>query len=186
MNILGYSIAAQLQRQSTDAVTELVLRCCVYWPNRLGWRQKVLQPPSMFMLLSWWCPLGHDKRHLPAIQNFHCGSIDTNFDPPQFPLDSTFKAALYTVTVFNGITEASHPPCTCLTLWMRSWRMIVYIYYITAAGNSCSTQLGTSCQSNRYGTENEDGTARPSRTKSHLLGHSPPAIQAGRRVGPAL
>jgi hypothetical protein len=23
--------------------------------------------------------------------DFHCGSIDTNFDPPQFPLDSTFK-----------------------------------------------------------------------------------------------
>jgi hypothetical protein len=62
MNLLGYSDAAQLQRRSTDAVTELVLRCCDYWPNRLGWRQKVLQPPSMFMLLSWWCPLGHDKR----------------------------------------------------------------------------------------------------------------------------
>ncbi len=70
MNILGYSDAAQLQRRSTDTVTELVLRWCVYWPNRLGWRQKVLQPPSMFMLLSWWCPLGHDKRHLPAIQIF--------------------------------------------------------------------------------------------------------------------
>jgi hypothetical protein len=22
---------------------------------------------------------------------YPCGSIDTNFDPPQFPLDSTFK-----------------------------------------------------------------------------------------------
>ncbi len=69
-NILGYSDTAQLQRRSTDAVKELVLRCCVYWPNRLGWRQKVIQPPSMFMLISWWCPLGHDKRHLPAIQIF--------------------------------------------------------------------------------------------------------------------
>ncbi len=28
--------------RSADALTELVLRCCVYWPNRLGWRQKVL------------------------------------------------------------------------------------------------------------------------------------------------
>jgi hypothetical protein len=27
---------------------------------------------------------------------------------------------------------------------------------------------------------------RPSRTKSSLLGHSPPASQAGRHVGPAL
>jgi hypothetical protein len=67
-NILGYSNAAQLQRRSTDAATKLVLRCCVYWPNRLGWRQKVLHPPSTFMLLSCWCPLGHGKWYLPAIQ----------------------------------------------------------------------------------------------------------------------
>ncbi len=30
----------------------------------------ILQPPRMLMLLSWWCPLGHDKRHLPATQIF--------------------------------------------------------------------------------------------------------------------
>jgi hypothetical protein len=70
LNILGYSDAAQLQRRSTHAVTELVLRWSVHWPNRLGWRQKVLQPPSNFMFLSWWCPLGHGKRRLPAIQIF--------------------------------------------------------------------------------------------------------------------
>jgi hypothetical protein len=56
------------QRRCSDAVTELVLRCCVYWQNQLGCRQKVLQPPSTFMILSWWCPLGHGKWHLPAIQ----------------------------------------------------------------------------------------------------------------------
>ncbi len=67
-NILGYSDAAQLQRRNSYAVTELVLRWSVYWPNRLGWRQKVLQPSNTFMLLSWWCPLGHGKWHLPAIQ----------------------------------------------------------------------------------------------------------------------
>jgi hypothetical protein len=55
-------------RRCSDAVTELVLRFCVYWPNRLGWRQKVLQPPITFMILSWWCPLGQGKWHLPAIQ----------------------------------------------------------------------------------------------------------------------
>ncbi len=70
IHILGYSDALNLQRRSTAAVKELVLRCWVYWPNRLGWRQKVLQPPSMFMLLLWWCSLGHGKRHLPAIQIF--------------------------------------------------------------------------------------------------------------------
>ncbi len=66
--ILRHSDATQLQRRSTDAVTELVLRCCVYWRNRLGRRQKVRQPPITFKLLYWWCPLGHCKWHLPAIQ----------------------------------------------------------------------------------------------------------------------
>jgi hypothetical protein len=59
-------------------------------------------------------------------------------------------------------------------------------YNVTAAGDYISTQLGNSCQGNRYCTEKAGGTARPSRTKSHLLGHSPPASQAGRRVGQAL
>jgi hypothetical protein len=45
---------------------------------------------------------------------------------------------------------------------------------------------GSFCQGNRYGMEKKDGTARPSRTKSHLPGHSPPARQAGRRDGPNL
>ncbi len=67
-----------------------------------------------------------------------------------------------------------------------SWRTVVYIYYVTADGNSISSQLGSSCQGNRYGTEKAGGTARLSRTKSHLRRHSPPDSQAGRRVGPAL
>ncbi len=39
---------------------------------------------------------------------------------------------------------------------------------------------------NRYGTEKAGGTDCPSRTKLPLPGYSPPASQAGRRVGPAL
>jgi hypothetical protein len=35
------------------------------------------------------------------------------------------------------------------------------------------------------GTVQTGGTDRPSRTKSHLPGHSPPASLAGRCVGPA-
>ncbi len=70
--------------------------------------------------------------------------------------------------------------------WRSSWRMVEFIYYITAAGNSISAQLGSSCQGNRYGTEKAGGVARPSRTKSHLVGHSPLASQGGRRVGPSL
>ena len=45
---------------------KLLLRCCLYWPNRSGWRQKVIMPLRTFMLLSWWCPLGQSKGHLPA------------------------------------------------------------------------------------------------------------------------
>jgi hypothetical protein len=37
-----------------------------------------------------------------------------------------------------------------------------------------------------HGTENADGTVRPSRIKSHLPGHSPRASQRSRRVGPTL
>jgi hypothetical protein len=36
----------------------------------------------------------------------------------------------------------------------------------------------------RYGKAG--GTARPSRTKSRLPGHSPSVSQAGRRIGPDL
>ncbi len=54
--------------RSSDAVTELVQRCSVYWPNQLGWRQKVQKPLETFMILSWRCPLGHGKSHLTAIQ----------------------------------------------------------------------------------------------------------------------
>ncbi len=91
--ILGYTDAAQLQRWTSDAVMitadvltshfgihrilhsysvaaltvkELVLCFCIYRPNRLGWRQKVLKPLKKFMLLSWWCPLGQDKGNLLA------------------------------------------------------------------------------------------------------------------------
>jgi hypothetical protein len=39
---------------------------------------------------------------------------------------------------------------------------------------------------NRYSTEKTGSTARPSRSKSHLPGHSLPASHLGRRVGPAL
>ncbi len=54
-----------------------------------------------------------------------------------------------------------------------------------------SSQLGSPYQGDRYGTEKAGGTAYPSRTKSHLLGHSLLASQTegekvtgtGRRKG---
>ncbi len=69
--------------------------------------------------------------------------------------------------------------------WHSLWRMVVYIYYITAAVNSISSQLGSWRLGDLYGAEKAGGMARPSRTKSHPPDHSPPASQAGRRVGPA-
>jgi len=62
----------------------------------------------------------------------------------------------------------------------------VFIYYITTAENSISSQLGSSCQGGWYGTVKAGGTARSLHKKSHMPGHSPPAGKAGRRVGPAL
>ncbi len=55
------------------------------------------------------------------------------------------------------------------------------LYYETAAGNSISSQLGSSCQ----GTEGKGRPVHHVQT-SHLPGHSPAARQAGRRVDPAL
>ncbi len=137
---------------------------------------------------------------------------------------------------------------------VHAWWTVVYIYYITAAGNSSSSQLGNSCQGNRYGTLIKKKIkfstyirkfrveqlqshiwltaslymgkylrifflpphflgspssymtlkllhsefsyiwgnfyfllwARQSRTKLHLPGHSRPASQVGRCVGPVL
>ncbi len=45
----------------------------------------------------------------------------------------------------------------------------VHIHYITVAGNSISSQLGSSCLGFQYGTVKKGGTARPSRTKSHAV-----------------
>ncbi len=62
----------------------------------------------------------------------------------------------------------------------------MYIYYKTAAGKFhqlAAGQLLSSAADN--GMEKTGGTARLSRTKSHLLGHSPAASKAGRRVGSA-
>ncbi len=64
------------------------------------------------------------------------------------------------------------------------WLCNEYIYYITAAFQLAA--VGSSCQGYRYGTEKASSTARSSRTKKHLPGHSPPASRAGRRVEPAL
>ncbi len=59
-----------------------------------------------------------------------------------------------------------------------AWRVVVY--YTTAAGNSISSELGSSYQ----GKEKSGGTARPSQTKSRVT--LPPASQAGRRAVPVL
>ncbi len=85
-----------------------------------------------------------------------------------------------------GLLEYQAMPSLC-DVGHVGWLCNVYIYFITAAENSISSQLGSSCQGSRYGIVKAGGTSRPSRTKSHLPGHSPhPVSQAGRRIGPAL
>jgi len=45
--------------------------------------------------------------------------------------------------------------------------MVVYIYYITAAGNVINSHQGSCCQGSWYDTAKKAGMDRPSRTKSH-------------------
>ncbi len=70
--------------------------------------------------------------------------------------------------------------------WPSAWRMVAYIYYIKAAGNSIISQLGAASVRATGVVWRRQAVACPSRTKSHLPGHYPPASQASRRVGPAL
>jgi hypothetical protein len=72
-----------------------------------------------------------------------------------------------------SLRDVGHDGWLSAFLFNRSWNFHQFV-------------AGRSWQGNRYGTEKADSTARPSRTKSHLPGHSPPASQAVRRVGPAL
>jgi len=71
--------------------------------------------------------------------------------------------------------------------WCSLWRIVVYIYYITAAGNSINSQLGSSCQGKtvRYGKGRRYGPSitykiTPARSLS-----PPQASQVCRCVGPA-
>ncbi len=65
--------------------------------------------------------------------------------------------------------EIGEPVHACHS-WLQSWRMVVNIYYITAAGNAISSQLGSSCPGISYSTARQAETDRPSRTKSHPAG----------------
>jgi hypothetical protein len=59
------------------------------------------------------------------------------------------------------------------------------LQYTTAAGISSARSWADPTRATSYGMEKAGGTVCPSRTKLHLPGHSSPASQAGRRVGPA-
>jgi hypothetical protein len=92
-NILGLIDAAQLQRRSTDAVMipggvltphfGILRRCAAtasefrrcnqisptllsLLTQQVGMASKSSNALRTFMLLSWWCPLGQSKGHLPA------------------------------------------------------------------------------------------------------------------------
>jgi hypothetical protein len=48
-------------------------------------------------------------------------------------------------------------------------RMVVYISYITAAGNSISSQVGSFCQGNRCGTEKAGGIRPVHHVQNHTF-----------------
>ena len=81
-NILGYSDAAQLQRWSTDAVTELVLRCLCLLTQPVGMASKSTTAAKYIYDTLVMVSLGALKMTFAGKTVYPCGSIDTNFDPP--------------------------------------------------------------------------------------------------------
>ncbi len=74
--------------------------------------------------------------------------------PLSFPPPSTLHSHWESINDHNSRQERRHGstrvPGHAFLVWNSSWRMVVYIYNITAADNSISSQQG-----NRYGTQNQ-------------------------------
>jgi hypothetical protein len=66
--------------------------------------------------------------------------------------------------------------------WRISWQMVAYIYYCIIQQLETQAVCSWTAPVWATGTVQKRQAVRP----SHLPGHSPPASQAGRRVGPAL
>ncbi len=90
------------------------------------------------------------------------------------PCISTFKRTQQKISQRWSQVRLYGPLHEYLLPGDSSWK-----FHQLAAGQLLSGQP-------RHGTGKASSTALPSRTKSHLPGHFPPASQAGRRVGPAL
>ncbi len=70
--------------------------------------------------------------------------------------------------------------------WLWSWQVVVYVFFIIAAGNSISSQLDSSCQCSRNGTARQAVRPIHHSTNHTCRGTVPQLSYAWSRVGPAL
>jgi hypothetical protein len=84
----------------------------------------------------------------------------------------TYRSSSY---LFYATTQRSQPrelltwrAGLCLPFVIAVVRMVVYIYFITAARNVISSQLGSSCQGRRCGTPKQAAW-----TLHHVQNHTP-------------
>ncbi len=59
--------------------------------------------------------------------------------------------------------------------WFQFWRLVVYIYFLTAAGHGISSQLSSTCLGRQCGSSRAGGKDSPLHYKTHMTGHSPQA-----------
>ncbi len=108
----------QIHRRRAYSVAESVLRCSVYWPNRLGQCQNVGTKDGenvyapLVMVAIWGWKRTHAKR---VYQN---ETIDTSFDLPLCSLASTLYVLLYFLAkqpllwkIFSGIPHHKSSFC---------------------------------------------------------------------------
>ncbi len=103
---------------------------------------------------------------------------------------SVLICTLFLIILQRYVSERRHGSTTRVPghnifAWHSLWQMVVCIYYTTAAVNSTQLAAGQLLSGRPVWNGQAGGTACPSRSKSHRPDHSPPACQAGRRVGPA-
>ncbi len=103
------------------------------------------------------------------------GVSQNNWTPPPPPPSlRRFRCMLFLLLRTVRRHGSTRVPGHSFLAWRSLWWMD--LLYDSSWKFHPFTAVGSSCQSNRYGIEKAGGTTRPSRTKSHIPGHSLPAV----------
>jgi hypothetical protein len=122
------------------------------------------------------------KEYHSVVPRRNWDSPPTPFSPASVPLppETGGRGTLACGWGVGGESQFRRGATLWYSLYVRTLWLCTFLY--KAAGNSISSQLGSSCQGNRYGTAKVEGTTRPSHVKSQMPGHSPPAGQVCRHA----